>query len=46
MLAQPDFTDVLEARNFVGPIGYHSDQYINEVTLASQGGQPQSGPRT
>jgi len=33
MLAQPDFTDVLEARNFVVPIGYHSQQYINEVTL-------------
>jgi hypothetical protein len=35
MLAQPNPTDVLKARDLVGPVSYHSYQYINELNLKS-----------
>ena len=33
VLTQQNFTDVLKARDHVGPVSYNSHQYINKISL-------------
>lgn len=35
VLAQPNSTYALKARDHVGPVSYHSYQYIDEINLRS-----------